>query len=69
MKSNNFFHEIAFFAVLKHFPSSKNDFWPHLKLQKMEFCQKKFREIDLFDFVSVFFGMDIFKFSGPLYLQ
>ena len=47
------------------FPSSKNDFWPFLKLQKMKFGQKKFSEIDLFDFTS-FFGLDIFKFSGPL---
>ena len=41
------------------------DFWPFLKLQKMEFGQKKFREIDLFDFTS-FFGLDFFKFSGPM---
>ena len=27
-KSKNFFREIAFLAVLKHFPNSKNDFWP-----------------------------------------
>ena len=31
----------------------------------MEFGQKIFREIDLFDFTS-FFGLDFFKFSGPL---
>ena len=32
----------------------------------MEFGQKKFfPEIDLFDFTS-FFGLDVFKFSGPL---
>ena len=37
-----------------HFsPSSKIDFWPFLKLQKMEFGQKDFfREMDLFDFTS-----------------
>ena len=29
-------------AVLNFFPSSKIDFWPFLKLQKMEFGQKKF---------------------------
>ena len=50
----------------KLFPSSKNDFWPFLKWQKMEFGQKKFfREIDLFDFTS-FLGLDFLKFSGPL---
>ena len=53
------------FYSLKFFPSSKIDFWPFLKLQKMEFGQKKFREIDLLDFTS-FFGLDFFKFSGPL---
>ena len=53
--------EIAFFDSFKLFPSSKNDFWPFLKLQKMEFGQKIFREIDLFDFTS-FFGLDFFKF-------
>ena len=31
----------------------------------MKFSQKFFREIDLFDFTS-FFGLDFFKFSGPL---
>ena len=50
-KSNIFFHEIAFLAVLKLLPSSKIDFWPFLKLKKMEFGQKKFREIDLVDFM------------------
>ena len=53
MKSNkSFFCEIAFLAVLKFSPSSKIDFWPFLKLQKMEFGKKKIREIDLFDFTS-----------------
>ena len=32
----------------------------------MEFGQKNIREIDLFDSKS-FFGLDFFKFSGPLY--
>ena len=37
----------------KLFRSSKIDFWPFLKLQKMEFAQYFFfREIDLFDFTS-----------------
>ena len=39
--------------------------FPFLKLQKMEFVQKIFREIDLFDFTS-FFGLDFFKISGLL---
>ena len=42
------------FGSFKLFPSSKIDFWPFLKLQKIEFGQKKFREIDLFDFASFF---------------
>ena len=46
-----FFREIAFLAV---FPSSKIDFWPFLKWQKMEFGQNIFHEIDLFDFTSFF---------------
>ena len=53
------------FGSFKHFPSSKIDFWPFLKLQKMDFSFKiRFHEIDLFDFTS-FFGLDFFKFSGP----
>ena len=53
-KSKNFFCEIAFLAVLNIFPVKKNDFWPYLKLQRMEFRPKIFREIDLFDFTSFF---------------
>ena len=34
----------------------------------MDFGQKEFREIDLFDFTS-FFSLDFFKFSGPLCKQ
>ena len=34
----------------------------------MEFGQKKSREIDLFDFTS-FFGLDFFKFFGPLCIR
>ena len=52
-------------CIFSSFPSSKIDFWPFLKLQKMEFGQKKNSEIDLFDFTIVF-GLDFFKFSGPL---
>ena len=36
------------------FPSSKIDFWPFLKVQKMEFGQKNIREIDLSHFTRVF---------------
>jgi len=65
VKSNKskkfFFREIAFLAVLNFFSSSKIDFWPFLNLQKMEFGPNKFfREIDLFDFTSCFFGLDFF---------
>ena len=31
---------LCIFGSFKHFPSSKIDFWPFLKLQKMEFGQK-----------------------------
>ena len=46
----------------KLFPSLKIDFWPFLKLQKNGFWSKKifFREIDLFDFTSFFFGPGLF---------
>ena len=64
-RQKNFFREIAFLAVLNFFPSSKIDFWPFLKLQKMEFDQQNFCEIYLFDFTS-FFGLDFFRFSGQL---
>ena len=57
----NKFHEIALLAVLKLFPSSKIDFWPFLKLQKMKFGPKKFREIDLFDSM-IFFGLIYLNF-------
>ena len=65
-KSNFFFREIAFLAVLNFFPSSKIDFWPFLKLQKMEFVQNIFSCYWLvFNFTS-FFGLYFFKFSGFL---
>ena len=38
----NQFCEIAFFGSFKLFPSSSIDFWPFLKLQKMDFGQKNF---------------------------
>ena len=34
--------KLHFWQVFKVFPSSKIDFWPFLKLQKMDFGQKKF---------------------------
>ena len=40
-KIKDFFREIAILAVLNFFPSSKIDFWPILKWQKMEFGQNK----------------------------
>ena len=40
------------FGSFKLFYSSKMDFWPFLKLEKMEFGQKQICEIDLFDFTS-----------------
>ena len=60
-KSKFFSHEIAFLAVLNFFPVQKLIFGPFFKLQKMEFGQKEFSEIDLFDFTS-FFGLDFFNF-------
>ena len=62
--NQNFFSWNCIFWSFKLFPSSKMDFWPFLKLQKMEFG-KKICEINLFDFTR-FFGLDFFKFSGPL---
>ena len=41
------------FSSFKLLPSSKIDFWPFLKLQKMEFGQKNFGKIDLLDFTSL----------------
>ena len=48
-----FFREIAFLTVLNLFPVQK---WN---------LAKKIREIDLFDFTSLF-GLDFFNFSGLL---
>ena len=44
------------------FLSTKIYFWPFLKWQKMDFGQQNFREIDLFDFTSFFFGWTFFNF-------
>ena len=43
----NYMEKIQFYTFS---PSSKIDFWPFLKLQKMDFGKKKL--IDLFDFMS-----------------
>ena len=50
-------------SSFKIFPSSKIDFWPFLKWQKMDFSQKKFffREIALFDF-TIFLAWTFFNF-------
>ena len=53
------------FGSFKLFPSSKIDFWPFLKLQKMEFCQKNY-SWNWFIWFHEFFGLDFFKFSGTL---
>ena len=48
------------------FPNSKIDFRPFLKLQKMVFGQKKFMKL-IYLISWGFFGVDFFKFSGPLW--
>ena len=53
-KSDYFFSLNCTFGSFKLFPSTKIDSWPFLKLQKKEFGQEKFREIDLFDFPEFF---------------
>ena len=55
------FHEIAFLAVLKHFASSKNDFWPYLKWQKMEFGQKNFVKL-IYSISRVFLAWTVLNF-------
>ena len=67
VKSNKlkkmFFCEIAFLSVLKHFPSSKNDFWPYLKLQKVKFGQKNF--VKLIYLIHEFFWPGLFLILWP----
>ena len=55
-----FFSWNCIFGSFKLFPSSKIDVWPFLKLQKMEFGQKKFSW-------NWFFGLDFFRFSGQFW--
>ena len=67
LNTSIFFSWNCISGSFKLFPSSKIHFWPFLRLQKMDFGQKKFRKIDLFDFTS-FFVLDFLKFSGPLWV-
>ena len=46
----------------KLFPSPKIDFWPFLKLEKMDFGKKKFRQIGSFHFTSFFLPWTFLNF-------
>ena len=67
----NIFHEKNFVCFswkifsFKLFLSWKICFWPCLKWQKMDFVQKK-NSWNGFIWFHEFFGLDFFKFSGPL---
>ena len=63
VNQKKFFREIAFLAVLNFFPSSKIDFLPFLKLQKVEFGQNKISWYWFIWFHEVFFGLDFFVFK------
>ena len=65
IRSTDVYYDLLNFKL---FPTSKIDFWPFLKLQKMEFSPKKIPEIDLFDIMS-FFGLDFLKFSDSQWSQ
>ena len=54
-------------AVFIFFPVQKLIFGHFWNCKKWNLVKKKFCEIDLFDFMS-FFGLDFFKFSGPLWI-
>ena len=56
---------ICIFGSFKLFHSSKIDFWPFLKLQKMEFGQKLF-SWNWFICFHEFFSLEFLKFSGLL---
>ena len=64
MKSNksNFFYVKLHFWQFYNFSQFKNWFLAIFEIAKNGII---FREIDLFDF-TIFFGLDLFKFSGPL---
>ena len=64
-KPKKFLREIAFWAVLNFFPVQKFIFGHIWNWKKNGFWSKKNREIDLFNFTSIF-GLDFLKFSGPL---
>ena len=53
--------KLHFFGSFKLFPGSKIDFWPFLKLQKMEFGQKNFVKL-----IYEFFGVDFFLIFWPI---
>ena len=65
MKSNKSISWNCIFGSFKLFPSSRIDFWPFLKLQKMEFGQRKI-SWNLFIWFHEFFWLGFFKFSCPL---
>ena len=50
-------------CIFGSFTSSKIDFWPFLKLQKMEFGQENYSWFIWFH--EFFFAWTFFKFSGP----
>ena len=51
--------------IFGSFSSPKMDFWPFLKLQKMEFGQKNY-SWNWFIWFHEFFGLHFFNFSVPL---
>ena len=65
MKSNKSISRNCILGSFKLFPSSKIDFWPFLKCQKMEFGQKKISS-NWFIWFHKSFGLDFFKFSDLL---
>ena len=62
-----FFSWNCIFDCFNFFPSPKIDFWPFLKLQKMEFGQEKF-SWNWFIWLDEFFGLNFLNYSGPLYI-
>ena len=67
-QANQFFLWNYNSSSFKLFPRSKIDFCPFLKWQKMDFGQKQFREIDLFDFTG-FFSWAFLNFLVPHPIQ
>ena len=58
--NRNFFSWNCIFDNFKHFPSSNIDFWPFLKLQKMEFGQKNCSWNWIIRFHEFFFCLGFF---------